>query len=72
MSILTIGSIGPEREGLVTAAIMQLSAEHKTVLGLWYLEELQAEEIADLLGISAERVMAVLDEALDRVRAAAA
>ncbi len=49
-------------------AILQLKDQQRTVLSLYYFEELNAREIADVLGISESRVSQIRSKALSQLR----
>lgn len=49
-------------------AILQLKDQQRTVLSLYYFEELNAREIADVLGISESRVSQIRSKALSALR----
>ena len=60
-----------QQEETVTAlreAILQLKEQQRTVLSLYYFEELNAREIADVLGISESRVSQIRSKALSALR----
>jgi RNA polymerase sigma factor FliA len=59
------------REGEVTMlreAILGLNGQERTVLSLYYFEELKSAEIAEVLGISASRISQIRSKALARLR----
>ena len=59
------------REGEVTLlreAILQLNGQERTVLSLYYFEELKSAEIAEVLGISESRISQIRSKALARLR----
>jgi RNA polymerase sigma factor for flagellar operon FliA len=60
------------REGEVTLlreAILRLNDQERTVLSLYYFEELKSADIAEVLGISESRVSQIRSKALGRLRA---
>ena len=59
------------REGevaLLREAILQLNGQERTVLSLYYFEELKSAEIAEVLGISESRISQIRSKALARLR----
>jgi RNA polymerase sigma factor for flagellar operon FliA len=59
------------REGEVAKlreAILRLNDQERTVLSLYYFEELKSADIADVLGISESRVSQIRSKALGRLR----
>jgi len=58
--------LGPGRP--LREAILQLKDQQRTVLSLYYFEELNAREIADVLGISESRVSQIRSKALSQLR----
>ena len=59
------------REGevaLMRAAILRLNDQERTVLSLYYFEELKSADIAEVLGISESRVSQIRSKALSRLR----
>ncbi len=59
-----------EREvALLREAILRLNDQERTVLSLYYFEELKSAEIADVLDISESRVSQIRSKALARLRA---
>ena len=59
------------REGevaLLRDAILRLNDQERTVLSLYYFEELKSADIADVLGISESRVSQIRSKALGRLR----
>jgi RNA polymerase sigma factor for flagellar operon FliA len=54
--------------GLLREAILQLNDQERTVLSLYYFEELKSAEIADVLGISESRISQIRSKALARLR----
>jgi len=60
------------REGevaLLREAILRLNDQERTVLSLYYFEELKSADIAEVLGISESRVSQIRSKALGRLRA---
>jgi RNA polymerase sigma factor for flagellar operon FliA len=53
---------------LLREAILQLNDQERTVLSLYYFEELKSAEIADVLGISESRISQIRSKALARLR----
>jgi RNA polymerase sigma factor for flagellar operon FliA len=61
--------LGREEEiALLRKAILELRDQERTVLGLYYFEELKIHEIAQLLGVTDSRVSQVRSKALSRLR----
>ena len=61
--------IGREEEiALLRKAILDLREQERTVLGLYYFEELKNHEIAQILGVTDSRVSQVRSKALSRLR----
>ena len=54
--------------GLLRKAILQLNDQERTVLSLYYFEELKSAEIAEVLGISESRISQIRSKALGRLR----
>lgn len=54
---------------LLREAILRLNDQERTVLSLYYFEELKSADIADVLGISESRVSQIRSKALGRLRA---
>jgi RNA polymerase sigma factor FliA len=54
--------------GLLRQAILQLNDQERTVLSLYYFEELKSAEIAEVLGISESRISQIRSKALSRLR----
>jgi RNA polymerase sigma factor FliA len=54
--------------GLLRRAILQLNDQERTVLSLYYFEELKSAEIAEVLGISESRISQIRSKALGRLR----
>ncbi len=61
-----------ELQRLVAAAIDRIPANEKTVLGLYFYEELTLREIADIMGIHFSRVSQIKSQAILRLRNAIA
>jgi len=57
-----------ESVAALRGAILQLKDQQRTVLSLYYFEELNAREIADVLGISESRVSQIRSKALSQLR----
>jgi len=53
---------------LMREAILRLNDQERTVLSLYYFEELKSAEIAEVLGISESRVSQIRSKALSRLR----
>lgn len=53
---------------LMRDAILRLNDQERTVLSLYYFEELKSADIADVLGISESRVSQIRSKALARLR----
>jgi RNA polymerase sigma factor for flagellar operon FliA len=53
---------------LLREAILQLNGQERTVLSLYYFEELKSAEIAEVLGISESRISQIRSKALARLR----
>jgi RNA polymerase sigma factor for flagellar operon FliA len=61
--------LGREQEvALLREAIMKLKDQERTVLALYYFEELNLREIADILGLTESRLSQVRSKALARLR----
>jgi RNA polymerase sigma factor for flagellar operon FliA len=61
--------IGREEEiALLRKAILDLREQERTVLGLYYFEELKIHQIAQILGVTDSRVSQVRSKALSRLR----
>lgn len=54
---------------LLRGAILRLNDQERTVLSLYYFEELKSADIADVLDISESRVSQIRSKALGRLRA---
>src|SRR5438067_4912583 len=57
-----------QRVALLGVAIRGLRAQERTVLALYFYEELTLQEIAHVLGLSASRISQIRGEALDKLR----
>ena len=57
-----------ERIALLGVAIRGLRAQERTVLALYFHEELTLQEIAKVLGLSASRISQIRGEALNKLR----
>lgn len=57
-----------EQVAALRDAILELKDQQRTVLSLYYFEELNAREIADVLGISESRVSQIRSKALAQLR----
>jgi RNA polymerase sigma factor for flagellar operon FliA len=53
---------------LMREAILRLNDQERTVLSLYYFEELKSADIAEVLGISESRVSQIRSKALGRLR----
>jgi len=61
--------LGKEQEvGMLREAIMRLKEQERTVLALYYFEELKLHEIAEILGLTESRVSQIRSKALARLR----
>jgi RNA polymerase sigma factor for flagellar operon FliA len=58
-----------ERVALLGVGIRALRAQERTVLALYFYEELTLQEIAKVLGLSASRISQIRGEALAKLRA---
>ena len=58
-----------ERKSLLTAAIDKLPEREKTLLALYYQEDLNLKEIGAVLGVTESRVCQLHSQALSRIRA---
>src|SRR5206468_9541670 len=58
-----------ERAALLGIAIRELRSQERTVLALYFYEELTLQEIAKVLGLSASRISQIRGEALTKLRA---
>ena len=57
-----------ERAALLGIAIRELRSQERTVLALYFYEELTLQEIAKVLGLSASRISQIRGEALSKLR----
>ncbi len=57
-----------EQVAMLRTAILSLKDQQRTVLSLYYFEELNAREIAEVLGISESRVSQIRTKALSQLR----
>ncbi len=53
-------------------AMLELKDQERTVLSLYYFEELKAREIADIMGVSESRISQIRSKALSQLREALA
>jgi RNA polymerase sigma factor FliA len=61
--------LGREQEvAMLREAIMKLKEQERTVLALYYFEELKLHEIAEILGLTESRVSQIRSKALGRLR----
>src|SRR5262249_58583117 len=61
--------IGREQEvAMLREAIMKLKEQERTVLALYYFEDLKLHEIAEILGLTESRVSQIRSKALARLR----
>lgn len=61
--------LGREQEvAMLREAIMKLKEQERTVLALYYFEELKLHEIAEILGLTESRVSQIRSKALARLR----
>jgi RNA polymerase sigma factor for flagellar operon FliA len=61
--------LGREQEvTMLREAIMKLKEQERTVLALYYFEELKLHEIAEILGLTESRVSQIRSKALARLR----
>ncbi|MEO8563629.1 MAG: FliA/WhiG family RNA polymerase sigma factor [bacterium] len=64
-----IDRVGKEQEvALVRDAILKLNGQERTVLALYYFEELKMHEIAEILALTESRVSQIRAKALKRLR----
>jgi RNA polymerase sigma factor for flagellar operon FliA len=61
-----------EEVALLRAALLSLKDQERTVLSLYYFEELKAREIAEVLGVSESRISQIRSKALGQLRQALA
>jgi RNA polymerase sigma factor for flagellar operon FliA len=57
-----------ERREIVAKAIQELKAQERTVLALYYYEDLKQAEIAEVLGVSESRVSQIRSKAIRTLR----
>ena len=57
-----------EEVGVLREALMGLKEQERTVLSLYYFEELKAREIAEVLGVSESRISQIRSKALAQLR----
>lgn len=57
-----------EELATMKAALLQLTDQERTVLSLYYFEELKAREIAEVMGVSESRISQIRARALSRLR----
>jgi len=61
--------LGREQEvGLLREAMLKLKEQERTVLALYYYEELKLHEIADILGLTESRVSQIRSKALGKLK----
>lgn len=61
--------LGREQEvAILREAILKLKEQERTVLALYYFEELKLHEIAEILGLTESRVSQIRSKALSRLR----
>jgi RNA polymerase sigma factor for flagellar operon FliA len=61
--------LGREQEvAILREAILKLKEQERTVLALYYFEELKLHEIAEILGLTESRVSQIRTKALSRLR----
>jgi len=61
--------LGREQEvAMLREAILKLKEQERTVLALYYFEELKLHEIAEILGLTESRVSQIRSKALSRLR----
>ena len=61
--------LGREEEAsLLREAIMKLKEQERTVLALYYFEELKLQQIAEILGLTESRLSQIRTKALSRLR----
>jgi RNA polymerase sigma factor for flagellar operon FliA len=61
-----------EEVALLREALLALKDQERTVLSLYYFEELKAREIAEVLGVSESRISQIRSKALGQLRQALA
>lgn len=59
-----------EEIGLLREALLALKDQERTVLSLYYFEELKAREIAEVMGVSESRISQIRSKALSQLRGA--
>ena len=59
-----------EEIGLLREALLALKDQERTVLSLYYFEELKAREIAEVMGVSESRISQIRSKALSQLRSA--
>jgi RNA polymerase sigma factor for flagellar operon FliA len=57
-----------EEIGLLRDALLGLKEQERTVLSLYYFEELKAREIAEVMGVSESRISQIRSKALSQLR----
>jgi RNA polymerase sigma factor for flagellar operon FliA len=57
-----------EEVALLREALLALKDQERTVLSLYYFEELKAREIAEVLGVSESRISQIRSKALSQLR----
>jgi len=57
-----------EEVSLLREALLGLKAQERTVLSLYYFEELKAREIAEVMGVSESRISQIRSKALSQLR----
>jgi RNA polymerase sigma-70 factor (ECF subfamily) len=62
------GTLGDDESGRLQTAIAQLASEDRTVLALYYLEDLSGAEVADALGVTVPTMHVRLHRARRRLR----
>jgi len=61
-----------EEIGMLREALLALKEQERTVLSLYYFEELKAREIAEVMGVSESRISQIRSKALAQLRFALA
>ena len=61
-----------EEVALLREALLALKDQERTVLSLYYFEELKAREIAEVMGVSESRISQIRSKALSQLRSALA
>lgn len=61
-----------EEVALLREALLRLKDQERTVLSLYYFEELKAREIAEVMGVSESRISQIRSKALSQLRGALA